>query len=231
LISRYIGPTLWAAFAIALGAIAHQLLLACDTGSGLFGLRYCQSRAAFSPVGSNLEQERERSLRKRLHEAELRLAQLPACPAPPTQNGPTQVAPPPEILKIPTKVEDLKGCWQSERGDLQIRSDDERAELVGEARICFCLGADGGGEARYLFANGDRCSGPLTAKLTAAQLTMSQGRVQCRSHGFIVPADIVCTQHSEGTASCNTQSLGLTRSSVDNEKYQRVDNSRCEWSE
>ncbi|HWJ17338.1 MAG TPA: hypothetical protein VNR65_01295, partial [Geobacterales bacterium] len=77
--ARYIGPSLWVVFASVLGLISYLLLSACDFGRPLFGFRYCQSQVSFPHTASRYEQERERSLKRHLHEAELRTAQLPVC--------------------------------------------------------------------------------------------------------------------------------------------------------
>jgi hypothetical protein len=231
-------------FTLMLGLISYQLLRACDFEHALFGFRYCQRAASAPQIANSSERERERSLTRRLHEAELRTAQLPVCttkPQPKTNPDPEKrpepeqrepiVAPkpPPEVLKIPAKIEDLKGCWQSDRGDLDIVTDDEKGELIGHVRICLCFGSNGKGEARYLYTDGDRCVGTLNARLEAGRLSMRQSRAGCRVHNFIVPNEIVCTQSNESAASCNKLSLGKMRRRVEDEKYHKVDNSQCEW--
>ncbi|HXW23840.1 MAG TPA: hypothetical protein VEK73_03760, partial [Xanthobacteraceae bacterium] len=171
----------WTAFAALVVGIGVVFLAACDLGiKPLFGLRYCRSSAAAPDLSA--ERERERALRERIHEAELRIAQLPACaentppplrppvsppstpPAlPPTtlpQQPPLQTAPeqpplqtPPrqtspaedEQLKIPERVADLNGCWRSERGDIDLVSDDAEQRPVGKVRICYCFGSNGRG--------------------------------------------------------------------------------------
>src|SRR5262249_24800948 len=151
----------WAAFALLLVGIGVLFLAACDLGlRPLLGLRYC-TLAAMSDLAG--ERERERALRARIHEAELRIAQLPECAPEPQPQPPPPPAPEPspapaprpapkaeEPLNIPSQVSDLKGCWQSARGDMQMVTDDEEKRPIGKVRVCYCFGSDGRGKARWI---------------------------------------------------------------------------------
>src|SRR5262249_7773381 len=144
----------WAAFAVLVIAIGIVFLAACDLNiRPLFGLRYCVSRA--SQPDLQAERERERNLRERIHEAELRLAQLPVCTPSGKRPGTKETEPKQKEaepkqketepkqkeaepkqkeaeLKVPTKLEDLRGCWQSVRGDIDLVTDDAEAKPVGK---------------------------------------------------------------------------------------------------
>lgn len=245
--SRYIGAALWAVFALALAVIAYQLLWACDLGRPLFGLRYCKAQAAPQALDA-AEKDKERSLRDRLRQAELRLAQLPPCaerseppkrdetiekPEPKKEETKNEDAPPQdrEALKFPTKKEDLKGCWQSDSGDIEMYTDEQVKKFAGKVRICLCFRANGVGQIRYLYTNGNRCQGPLTSTIESDKFTLKHNKVPCSNRTVHVnPADYTCTRGAEGGAVCDTYSYsrfdpGITK----NEKYHKVDDSLCEW--
>lgn len=234
---------LWITFAALIAVTAYQLLLACDLGRPIFGFRYCEAGQR-PQTGATDDALRERSLRERLHAAELRLAELPACtqkperakePEPEKRAKPPKLEPiitPPsagENLKIPTKLEDLKGCWQSDRGDIDIVTDDEKREFIGHVRICLCYGSNGRGEVRYLYTDGDRCIARATAKIEGNKLSMRHERASCRIHNFIVPSEILCSQSGSDATSCDKTSLGKMRNRIEGEKYHKVDNALCEW--
>ena len=122
---------LWAVFATVMVGIAYEFLLACDLSMPVFGFRYCQKAQAgwFSKIET--QAERERSLKARLHDAEIRAASLPVCRRQEPQ------APPPERLTMPARVEDLRGCWQSDRGDTDVFTDDEAMRFIAKRRTCL----------------------------------------------------------------------------------------------
>jgi hypothetical protein len=120
---------LWLAFVTILLLAGHVMLAACDFGfAPLYGYRYCTAPA--EPHGLLAERNRDRDLRAGIDNVELQIASLPSCPQPPNPPPPPRdkaeiPLPEPskqpqvkEQLKIPTRLEDLKGCWQSVRGDI-----------------------------------------------------------------------------------------------------------------
>jgi hypothetical protein len=242
---RILKGVAWATFAIAIVGIGVLVLAACDLGiKPLFGLRYCRASAIDLELAA--EREKGRYLRDRLHQAQLRIAQLPPCtqgaaPAPPVEQRPAEPqqsagipAEPPkpeppkveEELKLPARIEDLQGCWQSVRGDISIVTDDDEQRLIGKVRICYCFGSNGRGTGRWAYADGPKCQVDLTARLRSHELKIRHGRVPCRDRS-IVPEEITCTAQADGTASCDTQSLGRNRVLVGGEKYRRVSEAYC----
>jgi hypothetical protein len=249
---RVLQGALWAAFAALAVSIGVLFLAACDLGiKPLFGLRYCAFGAAAN--GLTAERERERDLRVRLHEAELRIAQLPACsqnvppplpaPAPPApepvppapESSPASPPPPPpeppkqDQLKIPTRLDELRGCWQSVRGDLDIVSDDAEQRPIGKVRKCFCFGANGRGKARWLFTDGRTCETGLRAQLRPGELAIQHTGAPCSDGSRNVPEAIACRAEESGAATCDVQSLGKMRTRTTNEKYTRVSDAHCNW--
>ncbi|HXW23838.1 MAG TPA: hypothetical protein VEK73_03750 [Xanthobacteraceae bacterium] len=238
---RVLQGVAWTAFAALVVAIGVVFLAACDLGiKPLFGLRYCRSSAA--TPGLITERERERALRARIHEAELRIAQLPACAqtaqlpdAPPPEPLPPPPPPPPspeppqqeDQLKIPTRIVDLQGCWQSVRGDLELVDDDGRP--AGRVRACYCLGANGRGRAIYIYADGRKCSADLRAELKSDGLTMRHGSVGCPRGEGPEALDIKCRPGTEGLAVCDTQSRRKPEYKWTDEHYQRVSDEHCGW--
>jgi hypothetical protein len=211
----------WAMFALLLIAISFVFLAACDLNiRPLFGLHYCVS--ATSPPDLQGERERERELRARIHEAELRLAQLPIC----TPTAKPSVLKEAE-LKVPTRLEDLRGCWQSDRGDIDIVTDDAEAKPVGKVRICYCFGPNGHGRATWRFTDGRSCETDLTATLKSNELDMAHGTASCTDHSDMVPAEITCKGQPAGDTECDTQNLGQSRRRVVGEKYNRVTEDHC----
>jgi hypothetical protein len=242
---RSYGIVAWVSFALLVGYGAYLMLAACDLGiRPLFGLQYCRANAHSDGLSS--ERARERGLRDRIHEAELRVARLPACapppppvpeqraepvPQPPQPEPPPKPEPPPqpEQLKIPENLSELKGCWQSVRGDLPRVSDDAEQRPVGNVRICYCIGDNGRGAARYIWTDGGRCIGPLRARLSGGKLVMNHGRIGCnRNHGYAVGTQITCSSEGEGnSATCDEKGEGSNPGGYTGEKYQRVTEEHC----
>ena len=73
---RWLTIAAWFAFVLMVGIVAYLALAACDLGvRPLFGLSYCRAEASISGLAA--EQERERNLLDRLHQAQLDVARLP----------------------------------------------------------------------------------------------------------------------------------------------------------
>ena len=153
------------------------------SGAAAIRISILQSPAGRGAGSLLREQERRADLRDRLRQAQLQLARKPICalpvkealsapePTPSPQLEPRQQTE--EVMKFPEKIEDLKGCWQSERGDIDVVADTPERKPWGKVRICFCFGTNGRGSIRYRFFEGDRCLGPLSAKLTAGNCSCS----------------------------------------------------------
>ena len=230
---------LWALFVFLQAAMAYLLLSACDLGQPLFGFRYCKAPPAEAPGSLLREQERRADLRDRLRQAQLQLARKPICalpvkealsapePIPSPQPEPRQQTK--EVMKFPEKIEDLKGCWQSERGDIDVVADTPEQKPWGKVRICFCFGTNGRGSIRYRFFEGDRCLGPLSARIDSGKLFMQHPKLRCRTHGYIVAEDIACARDSNGAAACNKKEYGrFLTGEVEDENYRRVDEGYCD---
>lgn len=238
---RYAGPALWAAFALVLVIIASQLLSACDLGRPVFGLRYCGAGLRLRTEFTE-ETLREEFLRRRLRAAEFRITELPACapkpqpvkepepqkrPDPKKPEAAVPPAPDRENLEFPTRPEDLKGCWQSDRGDIDIYTDEEKPKPVGKVRICLCFRANGRGEIRYMSTDGQSCRGPLASKLGDEKFQLKQPVIHC-----MVAQDYTCAKDAEGFATCEVYSHSKFHPGARaGEKYHRVDNGLCEWRE
>jgi hypothetical protein len=222
------------------------MLAACELRPlPLFGYAYCPRPSP--PDALVAESERERGLRSRLKSAEARLAALPTCqptatpepPRPPQPNpsasptpspSPTPTpSPTPEEMKMPRRISDLKGCWRSERGDIEVVTDDEQRKLIGKVRICYCLGENGAGAVLENFTDRDTCKGALRAKLEPNRLSMHHDRIECSGNkGGIVPEDIICRGDSGEAVSCDTTSLGrMPGRGPKNERFQRVAAEDC----
>jgi hypothetical protein len=234
----------WVVFALVVVACGERMLSACDLGwQPLFGLRYCRAEAAPDPIAA--ERARELELRAKLHEVELRIARLPAC-APPPRQEPSRAAPPqrteatppqqlppapppPEELTIPRTLADLKGCWQSVRGDLPIVTDDEEQRPLGKVRICYCFDDNGRGNVRYTYTDGERCTTTLRTRLSPDQLSFTHRRLRCdHRRGYIVPAETVCKSDAPGTAAtCDRQTYGRISTKQTGERYRRVSEEHC----
>jgi hypothetical protein len=242
---RWLTAGAWIAFAVAAGLLAHLMLGACDLGlHPLFGLRYCRAQAATPLVA---EQERERNLLDRLHEAQLTINRLPVClPEPPRREPerradvipprpqpPTQ--PPVDRLTVPADLNELNGCWQSIRGDIPVVTDDQEHRIIAHRRICYCFSGGGNGEVRHIIQEGGRCVAPLKAQLSAERLTISHGQIPCSGvpqtlgkWDGIVPGDIICTKKAgEDSASCERLSRGKFPVTYKDEVLRRVDADNC----
>jgi hypothetical protein len=212
---------LWVVFATVMVGIAYEFLLACDLSMPVFGFRYCQKTQAglFSKIET--QAERKRSLKARLHDAEIRAASLPVCQRQEPQ------APPPERLTMPGRVEDLRGCWQSDRGDTDVFTDDEAMRFIAKRRTCLCFDGNGEGRVRMTYDNGAKCDGPLTANLQGDRFTVRFPNVPCSDGSHYVSTDVVCT-NSAGAASCDWRTHGYRRRVILGDKYHRVEASYCE---
>ena len=54
-------------------------------------------------------------------------------------------------MKMTQRLDELKGCWQSERGDIDIVTDDELKKPIGKVRICYCFDQNGTGTVQEVF--------------------------------------------------------------------------------
>jgi hypothetical protein len=248
---------LWAVFAAVTLAGGYTMLKACDLGlMPLFGASACA--AAPSNKSLAAERERQDKLRADLHSAEIRLVQLPICPLPPKPKPLEQVKlpdpvkppepveqpepkkeepkqedvktdePPVEKFEIPKTLADLKGCWQSARGDIDMVLDNAEETPAGKARICYCFGSNGRGKAQFLYTDGDVCQAGLIARLSPDRVFMHHGRAACRKSRSQNPADITCSSDQSNQTSCEIQSLGKYRSRV-TEQFIRVSDEHCKW--
>jgi hypothetical protein len=229
----------WVIFAFLVGCCGYLALAACDLGiRPLFGLGYCAVHAAPDRLAD--QRARERDLQDQIHEAELRLARLPACalPPPPPQPKEAKVEPPPppppenppeEQLKIPKSLSELKGCWQSVRGDIEIVTSDAEQKPMGNVRVCYCFAENGRGAVQAVYTDGARCRAPLRARLYNDRLVMNHPGLKCSMADHeINPGEIECKGTTEGdSATCDWRSKGPYASSSDNDKYQRVSADHC----
>jgi hypothetical protein len=237
---------IWALAAALLLAAGFVLLRACDLAIfPLHGLKYCAA-----PRSDLLEAERARrtQLQAELQQAELTFAQKPIC-APPPPPRPEPIPDPlpkplpqplpqphvpdqpaaPEPLKVPQKLSDLRGCWESERGDMDIATDDAERRPIGKVRKCFCFGANGRGQLKLLYTIGVKCRAPVAARLQNGKLTMSYPTFSCVSGGQnygLVPAYIECENGENDVAACTQHELGQLRTVV-TEQYRRVEQDHC----
>lgn len=233
---------LWLILVVLLAASGVVTLRACDLKLlPLFGGRYCPAPAPASDDALTAERARARDLEERVREAELRIAEKPVCapPAPPPAPKPEakiEPNPPPppqpeQQLKIPHKIAELKGCWESVRGDLDIISDDEEQRPIGKVRKCYCFGARGAGELKMSYSDGAKCRAPISAELDGDLLKIHQPRFDCAWRGQqrgLVPGEILC--HGAGgeseAASCDYRYLGrIPTHGV--EQYRRVAAGHC----
>jgi hypothetical protein len=234
---------LWSAFAILILIGASIVLNACDLGlRPLFGSSACQAPAANAALES--ERAKEAQLQSRIHAEEIHLALLPACPrpAPPPQPqplpqpqpqpvkvpDPPAPKPPVQTLEIPKKIEDLKGCWQSVRGDIDMTTDDAEARPLGQARICFCFRTNGRGRVQVRYTDGDVCRGDLIARVSPGRVFMHHERANCRRHPNYVAADIICGNGSADQTECEIHNLGDIRDTY-TEQFMHVSDEYCGW--
>lgn len=225
----------WAGFVIISAWCSYLMLSACEFGiRPIFGANYCAAQAA--PDGLADQRARESDLRSRIHLAELRIARLPSCTEsrPPQPFEPKKQAKfdnsPAEELKIPQKVAELQGCWQSIRGDITLFTDDEKHLPVGDVRVCYCFSDDGQGTTRYVYPDGARCVGPLRARLSADRLTINHGQIGCSGNrGSVVPGEIDCKTAVDGdSATCDWQSKGRFLRIRNGLRYRRVTDEYCQ---
>jgi hypothetical protein len=232
----------WASFALIVGYGAYLMLAACDLGiHPVFGLQYCKAHAEPDRLAS--ERALESDLRDRIHDAELRLARLPPClatvppsspvpeqraeaeisPPPPQPASPTPEVPPSEELKIPQQLSELKGCWQSVRGDLPLVTDDREQRPAGNVRVCYCFADNGRGSVRYRYTDGHKCAGPVRARLSDGKLLIDQP-AHC-----VVRTETTCRSEAQGhSASCDSIAHGrFPGGGYTDEKYQRVTAEHC----
>ncbi len=234
---------LWSAFGILILIGAYVVLNACDFGVRPFlGVGACRVPTANAELET--ERAKEAQLQSHLHSEEIRLALLPACPKPvvvPPQPQPQRVVkipdPKPPIdnppavqtLEIPKKIEDLKGCWQSVRGDIDMTTDDAEAKPVGQARICFCFRSNGRGRVQVSYTDGDVCRADLFARILPGQVLMHHERANCRKHPFYVAADIKCAGNAQSEQTeCEIQNLGAVRDKY-TEQFKHVSDEYCGW--
>jgi hypothetical protein len=231
---------IWALAAVLLLAVGIVLLRACDLAiTPLYGKAYC-----LAPKSDALTAERARrsQLQAEFQQAELTFAQKPICapPAPPkTEPAPpppplpkAEPAPPqPPELKTPKNLSELRGCWQTVRGDLQLITDDEERRPVGpKVRECFCFNGDGHGVFKLLYADGVKCHAPLAARIDGETLRFRHPVVNCPGAGGdygLVPTNVEC-RNAAGSeaATCLVHNLGRIRD-VTTERYHRVDKDYC----
>jgi hypothetical protein len=239
---------LWSAFALLILTGGYVMLRACDFGfAPLFGSTSCAVPAHEAELAA--EREKQAHLRSSIHNAEIRLALLPACPIPappkipdpppkpvdlPKPVDPPKPADPPkpqitEKFEIPKKVEELKGCWQSTRGDIEIVSDDAQEKPLGNARFCYCFGSNGRGMVQILYSDGDVCRAGLIARITSDHVLMHHDKVNCRKHSYYVATDITCGNDDQSSdTTCEIHNLGKI-GNKSSEQFIRVTNEHCNW--
>jgi hypothetical protein len=153
----------------------------------------------------------------------------PAAPQPPAPQPP--VRPPDDRLTIPRNLDDLNGCWQSVRGDIQFVTDDAERRPVGKVRVCYCLGSNGVGYAKYKYSDGTQCVGALRAQLSQDRLFISHPRINCTGNpaiSYVVGVDVVCSNRpGEDSASCDTDSHFRSPTTTKDEKFRRVSQEYC----
>jgi len=223
---------LWAGFTILMLSGGYATLRACDLGiAPLFGASACAAPPADASVTA--ERERQDKLRTELHSAELRLAQLPICKPPPLKPEPKPIVekppepkPPVEPFRVPDKIEDLKGCWQSARGDIEMISDDAERKHVGNARFCYCFKSNGRGAVQVRYTDGDTCRAPLIAKIRAGKVFMHHDKVPCRKRSNVNGEDITCGNDESNGTTCEMEVLGQHREKL-TEKFIRVTEEYC----
>jgi hypothetical protein len=234
----------WALFAGLLAAGGYLFLAACDLGvAPLFGLHYCKVEAKSRELEN--EKAHQRALLARLGEAQLRLALLPTC-QPPPEKPPRKEEPPPKTVEerlgpspadlvVPKRKEDLEGCWQSVRGDLEFVEDTPKHEPVGVARICYCFGKNGRGKVRQIYATGrmagNMCETRLTAVLKPDELLFSHPEIPCAKGHQVASeaATIVCRSTRDAATSCTMTYDAKFPSPPSQEQFQRVSNEACRW--
>lgn len=226
---------LWGIFAALVLTGGYATLRACDLGI-LPLLGYAACGAAPGDAAMAAERERQDDLRAAIHAAEVRVAMLPYCPkpAPPKPVEPPAPVPDPakgpEKFEIPKKVEDLRGCWQSARGDISIETDDAERKKIGTARFCYCFRSNGQGTIQVRFSDGDLCRAGLRARISSDHVFMHHEKVLCRSHPPMVAADVSCGNDPANETVCQIQTLGNVGNKV-SERFIRVSDEHCGWKE
>jgi len=242
---------LWVAFSLLILTGGFVMLRACDLGfHPLFGSTSCPAPTRDAELIA--ERERQDHLRSDIHKEEIRLALLPACPIPlppkpqPLQPKPDPISPKPEPIppkpdpvppkqiveefKVPDKVEDLKGCWQTARGDIEMTTDDAARTSIGKVRICYCFGDNGKGMVQSRYTDGDVCRGSLNAHISPdhKHVIMHHDQAPCQKHGPQVAADIKCGNDQSDKTQCEIQNLGKIHNKF-TEEFIRVTNEHCGW--
>jgi hypothetical protein len=153
-----------------------------------------------------------------------------AAPSPPAP--PLPVRPPDDRLTIPRNLDDLNGCWQSVRGDIQFFTDDSVHRPLGTVRMCYCLDGRGRGYARYRYSDGTKCIGALRAQLSQDRLYINHPEIKCVGNpaiGDVVGIDMVCADRpGEDTASCDINwHFRYPKDPTQDEKFHRVSREYC----
>ena len=244
-------PLSWIAMALSAVAllfaaysIARASLYACGFGLPVLANSNCPEARA--PVVHPVDEETERAaaleaeseqLERQLRLARAAIAATTACPVPPPPRRAEAPPPPPppvqEALKLPRTVAELKGCWQSDRGDLQLVTDDERHLPTGKVRICYCFGDTGNGSINLIYTDNVICRGPIAARVSESELSINQPSFDCigqggRNRGMVRG---VTTCHAGADlnqpAVCDTQSQGRMQGRWRDEKYHRIAADMC----
>jgi len=245
--TRILAALGWLVFAGIVVLGGQMMLGACEVRSWpVLGYAYCPVPPRQDRSGLDAERDRSAVLQSRVRRAEQQLAALPVCkpPAPPPPPEPEQRAeappppppppapPPPEEMKIPDRVEDLKGCWQSDRGDIQIVTDDERQRPIGVVRVCYCFDDRGRGTIKHTFQDGDSCRGPLRVQLEPNTLKLRHAKLPCSGRKpDHVPASIECKASEGQSAECIADQLGNNRGKMAPERFRKVSAAACDWRE
>jgi hypothetical protein len=230
---------LWSAFAGLILIGAYVVLNACDLGfRPLFGPGGCAAPTPNAALAA--ESAKAARLQSAVHAEEVRLALLPAC-LPPSQkveprlppqksadDAPTVDPKPVQPFEIPKRIEDLKGCWQSARGDIDIVSDDEERKRLGQARFCYCFKANGRGRVQIRYTDGDLCQADLSARISPDRVFMHHDMVRCHRHGSYVASEIRCGNDASNQTVCEIENFGRNKGKT-TERFIRVSDERCGW--
>src|SRR5262249_16691190 len=92
---------------------------------------------------------------------------------------------------------------------------------------CYCFAARGRGEVRWAYTDGRTCKTPLNARVAPRELSITHPRATCSDGSHIVPENITCRPDTDGTATCDSESLGRMKTRVTGEKSTRVDEAYC----
>jgi hypothetical protein len=242
---------LWVVFAGLTLAGGYAMLRACDLGIlPLFGSSACASSPSANTAIA-AERERQDILRTNLHSAEIRLAQLPICPKPlpkrpepkkevkipapraekkdePNKDEPKKDdTKPVEKLVVTEKIAELKGCWRSSNGDVQMVKDDAQHSPGGKARYCYCLGDSGQGFVQVRHSDGEICRNALLAQIKPGEVFMHHDRIDCPKGGSHSPADITCRNGLGQETTCDNHILGKFNNYTISQQFIRVDEDYC----